>query len=67
MRLVNVGRLGEPDHLAAGREDGGKSELRTLAAVAFVLRLDHDDAAADVQNEARTFVLIFVAEKEESG
>ena len=61
MRLVDVGRLGEPDHLAAGSQHGGQSELRTVAAVALVLRLDHDDAAADVQNQARTFVLVFVA------
>ena len=61
MRLVDVGRLGEPDHLTSGSEDGGQGELRTIAAVALVLRLDHDDAAADVQNQARTFVLVFVA------
>ena len=61
MRLVDVGRLGEPDHLASGSEDRGQSELRTVAAVALVLRLDHDDAAADVQTQVRTFVLVFVA------
>jgi len=62
MRLVDVGHSGKPDCFTARGQNGGKGQLRAVAIVPLVLRLDHDHAAADVEDQAWTFERLFAAE-----